>query len=514
VVVYRFSVRGAALVAATLALLCAPFWNALGWLWSIWMERPEYSHGPLLPFVAAFLAWQQKDRLERLPFAGSWWGPALLVVASVMYLLGVLGSVYTLQQYGLVVAVAGVALALTGGAAFSLLTVPLLVLVLMIPQPQFILANLSSQLQLLSSWLGVQVIRALDIPVYLQGNVIDLGVYKLQVIEACDGLRYLFPLMALALLFAFFYKGALWKRVLIFLASVPIAILMNSLRVGSIGVMVAHWGVGMAEGFLHEFQGWAVFMASAALLLGLTAALNRVGTESGTWRQLFGLEFPAPTPATATIRERALPPAFHGAMVVVAALVLASSILTARGEYSPAREPFAVFPLQLGDWRGSREVLEPDVLDALALDDYVIANYRRADGAVASVYLAYYASQRDRRTAHSPRSCIPGDGWRIESLTQIELGGSGGRANRMVIARGDVRELVYYWFRQRGRTITNEYAVKWYLFWDSIVRQRSDGALVRLIAPIGPQEDVELADRRLSELAATLRPVIPRFVPD
>ena len=109
--------------------------------------------------------------------------------------------------------------------------------------------------------------RLFGVSVYLEGNVIDLGVYKLQVAEACDGLRYLFPLMTIGFLIAYFFKATFWKRALLFLSSIPITILMNSFRVGTIGVMVEHWGVRMAEGFLHEFQGWMVFMASGALMM-------------------------------------------------------------------------------------------------------------------------------------------------------------------------------------------------------------------------------------------------------
>ena len=127
----------------------------------------------------------------------------------------------------------------------------------MIPLPEFVLANLSTRLQLLSSQLGVAFIRLFDISVFVEGNVIDLGGYKLQVAEACSGLRYLFPLMTLGFLMACFYKGARWKRVVLFLSSIPITVLMNSIRIGIIGVTVERWGIRMAEGFLHDFRaGW------------------------------------------------------------------------------------------------------------------------------------------------------------------------------------------------------------------------------------------------------------------
>jgi exosortase len=106
--------------------------------------------------------------------------------------------------------------------------VPLLLLGLMIPLPTFLYQGLSAQMQLISSQIGVAIIRLFNISVFLEGNVIDLGNYKLQVAEACNGLRYLFPLMALGFIAAYLFKGALWKRAVIFLSTIPITILMNS----------------------------------------------------------------------------------------------------------------------------------------------------------------------------------------------------------------------------------------------------------------------------------------------
>jgi len=115
--------------------------------------------------------------------------------------------------------------------------IPLLFLGFMIPLPSFLYNNLSAYLQLISSQLGVAFIRLFGVSVYLEGNVIDLGTYQLQVVEACNGLRYLFPLMSLAFLSAYFFKGAMWKRAIIFLSSIPITVLMNSVRIGITGMI-------------------------------------------------------------------------------------------------------------------------------------------------------------------------------------------------------------------------------------------------------------------------------------
>ncbi len=517
--VWRLSPAVIATVGAAFALSLWLFWDGLSRMWGWWIDSEEYSHALLIPPIAAFLVWQQKDRLERVSFIGSWWGVLLVLLGGALLVVGQLGAIYTLIQYAYLVTLFGLVLAFTGPTAFRLLFMPLFILVLMVPLPQFVLANLSTKLQLLSSEFGVWLMRLMDISVYLEGNVIDLGGYKLQVAEACSGLRYLFPLMTLAFLMAYFYKGATWKRIALFLSSIPITVIMNSFRVGSIGFMVEHWGIGMAEGFLHEFQGWAVFMTSAGLMLAEIALLNRIGRESGTWRQLFGIEFPAASPRGAPVAQRVLPSPFVAACAVLLVLAAIMALMPRPAEIYPPRASFADYPMQLGRWSGRLESLEGVYLDALKLDDYLLADYADPEGRSVNLYIAYYNSQRKGEAVHSPRSCLPGGGWQLENFGQrtlegIRVGGEPLRVNRTLIQLGDQRELVYYWFQQRGRVITNEFAVKWYLFWDALTRHRTDGALVRLITALPAGGDEAAADARLVDVAGRIAPTLPRYVPN
>jgi exosortase D (VPLPA-CTERM-specific) len=509
----RLSGFGRVLLATAVVSVAWTFRWPIGWLWRTWMDRPEYSHGPIMPFIAAFLVWQRRDELAALEFDGDWLGLVVMAVAALLFALGVIGAAYSVQQYALIFMVAGLTLALTGRRAFQKLLAPLAVLLLMIPQPDFILNNLSARLQLLSSSIGVQFIRALGISVFLEGNVIDLGGYRLQVVEACDGMRYLFPLMTIGLLIAYFYKGAMWKRVCVFLLSIPITVLMNSFRVGAIGLLVEHWGSSMAEGFLHEFQGWMVFMLSTALLLGAAMLLNRVGHESAPWQRRFGLVLPGPRARDAVTKLRPVPWTFAVAVGFSVSLAMALAFLPARAEVVPSRSSFAGFPLRIGEWTGRREALGADVLSVLQLDDYVLANYVDTAGEPVGFYVSYYNTQRDRRVVHSPRACIPGSGWHIDDLSQIEVPGTGVRANRMLVLNGDARQLIYYWFDQRGRNLTSELSVKWFLFWDSVTRHRSDGAMVRLVTPLGRGEAAEVGDARLASFARAAVGAVHAYLP-
>ena len=140
-------------------------------------------------------------------------------------------------------------------------------LIFAIPLPHLFQADLSQGLQLLSSTIGVWPLDVMGIPVFQEGNVIDLGGYRLQVVEACSGLRYLFPLMSFGYLVAFLLQDRMWKRILIFLSTIPISICLNSLRITIIGITVDLWGPKMAEGFIHAFEGWVIFLICLVLLM-------------------------------------------------------------------------------------------------------------------------------------------------------------------------------------------------------------------------------------------------------
>ena len=503
---------------ACVLMLGAIFFDGLS-LMVHWWERPEYSHGYMIPLIVAFLVWQRMDLLERVPFTGAWTGVVVVLLGVALYFLGELSSVYTVIQYGSLITLYGIVLALSGWRAFRIILIPLLILVFMIPLPNFIYNNLSSELQLISSQIGVWFIRLFDISVYLEGNVIDLGTYKLQVVDACSGLRYLFPLMTLGFIAAYFFKVEFWKRALVFLSSIPITVLMNSIRIGTIGVTVEYWGQSMAEGFLHVFEGWSVFMVCTALLVMEMWVLSLFGADRRPLREVFGIEFPVPSPKDAHIVQRKVHVQAFVTIAVLFATLLLSMHMANRGEIVPSRTAFTSFPLEIGKWHGNAEQMEQIYIDALKFDDYLLADYTSGQSGPVNLYIAYYGSQRKGESVHSPRSCIPGGGWRIQSHDQVDIkdvniSGVPLRVNRILIQKRDTVEVVYYWFQERKRIITNEYLVKWFLFWDSLTRHRTDGALVRLTADVEPGEDVAEVDRRLESFARDISGLLPAYIPD
>jgi exosortase D (VPLPA-CTERM-specific) len=509
------------LAAAALAAAYVAFRSGVDFSAAQIWSRPEYSHGLVIPFIAAFLVWQHRDWLERTPFPGAWSGVVVLLCALALNAMGQLASLYMLQRYAALAALYGLALALVGGRVFRRLWAPLLVLLFMIPLPEVLYGNLSAQLQLLSSRAGVWVIRQFGISVFLEGNVIDLGRMQLQVAEACSGLRYLFPLMTLGFIAAYFFKAAFWKRLVVFLSSIPITVAMNSLRIGLIGVSVEYWGQRMAEGVLHDFEGWVVFMASGALMLLEIVLLSRIGRDRRPWRQVFGVELPPPVPRSARIVQRPVPSSFLVAVAVLVAAAAMARLLPERQDAVPARRQFVDFPMTLAGRTGAREPIESIYLETLQLDDYLLANF--APAAVGDVpvnlYVAWYDTQRAGRVTHSPGACLPAGGWNIEHLAQVDLpgvriDGHAVRVNRAIIRRGDARQLVYYFFKQRQHVVTGEYRVNWFLFWDALTQNRTDGGLIRFVTLLVPGEPEAAADARLTAFATAASAALGPYVPD
>jgi exosortase D (VPLPA-CTERM-specific) len=516
---WRPSLTTLLLLGIVLLVSAWPFLPSLEWLWNWWIESPEYSHGILVPVLSAFLIWVRRDQLAETPFNGSWAGVLLVAFACLVYWVGRMATLHVVDNVGYWFLLCGIALSMTGIKGFRVIALPMALLGLSIPLPAFFLNNISSTLQFWSSELGVMVIRFFGISVLLQGNVIDLGQYRLEVAEACSGLRYLFPLLTIGVLMGYLYYGAAWKRIVIALSSLPLTVIMNSIRIGSIGVMVDRWGPSLAEGFVHDFQGWAMFMLTGAIMLGLLVVLHRMGDDKLSWRDAFGIPPPAIRPPGTEVVSVGPTRPFLAAIAVVFAVAVLSEFAPAARDVFPEREAFVTFPDQVDGRAGHRMGMNPEYLDVLQLDDYLLSDYVGGDGVVVSLYMAYYKAQRTGQSVHSPKSCLPGGGWIMTEFGQhavpgVAVAGHPLVVNRAVVELGNERQLVYYWFQQRGRVSTSEFAVKWYLLWDGLTRHRTDGALVRLTTPLPTGTSQADGDARLSAFAHAMASRLPDYVPN
>lgn len=496
------------------------FWLGLTGLASEW-ARPEYSHGPVIPVLSFYMFLREMKFVPppSAPVTDRWPGVAVIGAGLTLALLGNLVQIDDLVFYSLIVWVGGLVLVCFGWKRGFLFWPAVLHLVFMLPLPQFLYWRINTSLQYLSSEIGVAFVRAMDVPVFLDGNVIDLGVYQLLVAEACSGLRYLFPIMSFSYVFAVLYTGARWHKAVLLLSAVPIAVLMNALRIGVIGVLVDRHGIGQAEGFLHFFEGWVIFLSCIAILFLMVKAMQLLSGDRQPLGEAIDLDFSGLGAELARVRSILPSRALVTAALLTAALSAAWSFAPAREAETAPRDPFALFPLSIDGWEGTPAALEPAVEVTLGADDYVSAFYRRpGESEGVDLFLSYYASQTEGSAIHSPEVCLPGAGWEVAAIRPlgVDLPGTpfgSFTLNRVVIQKGLEKQLVWYWFEGRGRHMTNDFAAKFHTVADSMTRGRTDGGLVRLITPIG--EDGEAAaDARLRHFLAAAAPRLPRFIPE
>jgi EpsI family protein len=185
-------------------------------------------------------------------------------------------------------------------------------------------------------------------------------------------------------------------------------------------------------------------------------------------------------------------------------------------EQIPPRESFAAFPEQVGQWRRvETQTLDADVLDKLKPDDYLSATYTDPQGRPVFLFIGYYASQRSGKTYHSPQNCLPGSGWVIARRGRYALDGGAGEVNDFLISKEDDKLLTLYWYHGRGRVVASEYWGKIHSVGDSVTRRRTDGALVRVMLPVGAGEGGEQqAQAAGREFVKELLPQLPRFIPN
>ena len=201
-------------------------------------------------------------------------------------------------------------------------------------------------------------------------------------------------------------------------------------------------------------------------------------------------------------------------MVLLATLGVASGVDFR--EKTPLAKPLSELPLQIGAWNGTRTAMGQEYLDVLKLSDYAMIDYRNSAGREVSLYVAYNSSQQKGEATHSPATCLPSSGWIFNESGAAAVSGAGGtsmQVSRAFMEKNGVKQLVYYWFPQRGRILTNLYQIKLYNFWDALTRQRTDGALVRMITPLYGNEGEREAETRLQGFVKEMVPVLNTYLP-
>jgi exosortase len=239
-----------------------------------WWQIPDFSHGFLVPPFAAYLVWEKRKTLRAIRIEPYWGGIAVMALGLVTLLLGIYGSELFLSRVSLIILMAGLVLCFAGRQFLKELRFALLVLLLAIPLPAIIFNQITFPLQLLASKLASILLPLFGVPVLREGNVINLPLLRLEVVEACSGIRSLMSLFTLAIFYGYFLEKSNWRRAALALASIPIAIAANAVRILGTGLCVQYWDPDKALGFFHEFSGWVIFLVSLTCLYLVHLTMN------------------------------------------------------------------------------------------------------------------------------------------------------------------------------------------------------------------------------------------------
>ncbi|HEX9080148.1 MAG TPA: exosortase, partial [Desulfuromonadaceae bacterium] len=362
------------LIYGTLVVLL--YRAALDWLVQNDWPREDYSSCALIPLVVLYLIWEKRRELAELPAIPSWWGGIPIGCGLLLFWLGELAGEFFTLYISLWLLLVGLCWLHLGWRKLKIIAFPLAFSLATFPLPNFVNTQMSLKLKLLSSRLGVTILQFGGMSAFREGNVIDLGFTKLQVVDACSGIRYLVPLIAMAVLLAYYYRAATWKRLLVVLSAIPISVVTNGLRIASVGALYPIFGARVAEGFFHDFSGWFIFMFSLGLLLGEIWLLKKLLPErqnTDTFAPKQAVERPSGTGTGS--RSLLLSPHFLAALLCLSATLAAAKGIDFR-EKTPINRPLAQFPVELGPWRGTPSAMEPAFREALKFSDYTIIDYR------------------------------------------------------------------------------------------------------------------------------------------
>ncbi len=465
-----------------------------------WWNDPDYSHGLLVPLISLYFIWGKKEHLKMLSFRPDYFGLLVLLGGVGLLTLGNAGSELFLMRISLLITISGLIIFLLGFKTLNTILFPIGFLFFMIPLPAIVFNAVAFPLQLFAAQTAAFCLQVVRVPVLREGNLIYLASSIMDVTEACSGIRSLMTLSALGTLFAYITQKTHLKRGLMMASTIPIAIFSNAFRVTGTGLLAQFVGEKAAQGFYHTFTGWLVFIVAFILMLLVGFILSKFPDKKPIPKDAVPTEKP--------LRKKGLTwvPLTVSALILVGGIYINQSILL-HGQPILLEESLSGMPYTIDQWSGNDHPFEEKTIKVLGVTDYINRLYvTKADHSEVSdslwLYAGYYASQRSGATYHSPKNCLPGSGWEIVEIENLSVpmasatGNSSMQViNKVIVQKGLDRQLILYWYQDRGRIITSEYWAKIYLIWDSITKGRTDGSMIRVSIPIakGDTPDKALA---------------------
>ena len=482
-------------------------------LFNIWISNDDYSYALAIPFVSGFIIWQRREAIANAPVTVSWIGGFILVLFMIISLYGILGSSPSAVRPAIPLTILTLTLFCFGKTMFRVLVFPLSLLVFMIPLPTVLQTGIAVPLQNISTDIGEIILRLFGVSVFVEGNVIDLGVIQLQVVEACSGLRYILPLLALGVVFVYFFEHVRWKQIVLILSTIPTAILSNALRIAITGYLAQNYNLQLAEGFFHGFSGWLIFVFALFMMFIFYFALRFFFPDHSRSDRLEpNLKRPNPQAS----------PAHH-----IIAVVIASAFLLVIGALSHAtaalpqiriQNGFTQFPLKIDGWQGRVETIDAKIIELSGAEDAFNGIYRSQTGDIVSLYIGYRGSPfvESENFFHSPSVCLPSLGWITRSISNHEISDvpEFGQivVRKMLIEKMGYRQLVYYWFQTKNRVSSNVNLNRYHLMNHALRKDNTYDLFIRPMTLLKPGETEKDATERLDRFVRKVTGILIDFL--
>ncbi|MBN2374347.1 VPLPA-CTERM-specific exosortase XrtD [bacterium] len=495
--------------------LIACYYSTLQGLYHVWINDGDYSYALLIPLITGYLIWERRKMIVNSLIKTNWIGGSLFLMFLMISAYGILGSSPSAVRSSIPFMILSITLFCAGMEMFKILAFPLSLLFLMIPMPTMLQAMVGVPLKRISTRLGEWILRLAGVSVFVEGNIIDMGITKLQVVDACSGLRYILPLLTIGILFAYFFEKNRWRRIILAIATIPLSIIINGIRIGFTGILAQYFGSKVADGFFHGFSGWIVFMFAFAFLFIFHRVIKFSIKDNN--KKDVKINRLKNTSKAVTPRQGMIP------VIIVTSSLLSLAIFgykTAAFPNVTIKKGLSSFPLSINEWKGSLNEMDPEMVALSGAEESFDAVYRSKSGDDIFLYIGYRGSpfSENENFFHSPSICLPASGWRVLSSDTHEILNMPEfktiRVRRMTIEKFNERCLVYYWFQTNRYTAHDVNLNRWHLTLHALTRDNTHDLFIRLISPIESGEKPEATEARVDEFTRSMTAALDRFLSD
>jgi len=479
-------------------------------------NRDIYSHCFLIPLVSLYLIWRKRNEFQNIESSPNYWGSLFILFGGIILILGKIGNAAILMHFSLFPVIVGLTILLFGWGWLRALAFPIAYLIFMIPLPPFIMDIIVPPLQLLAADFSNLFLRAFNISVFVDKNFIFLPDVTLFVEPSCAGIRYIIPVLAIAVLLAYLSLERWFDRAILVVCAITMAILTNVFRVASTGLLAHFVSPKLAEGTFHSFHGWLISIANFVFLLGMVSLLTRRSSVKGQSVECHQDDLTLGSsasnyrfPLTCYTKQ------FYIAVIILMSLATCFHLLSRRR--IPLKKSLAEFPSIVGDWRGKDVKDVSDMPKVAHIDDSLARIYDDASGYQVKFCVAYSDNQRQGEEVFlTPSEFFLDEWWAkwwvIEKGREtLALPSGKVRVSRYILQNDQTKHLVLFWYQSGDKSMENLFQAKIHLVINAFTQNRFDGAFVYICIPV--INSMESASTRAKNFAKIILPILSNHLP-